>query len=260
MPVTLLNSLGVSVRNYDGSDRAGARCGGNREGGRQHLVEPGATWAAGDPTRRRRYAIEDSRHRRHTDGIRQEAEHRLVVERISNVDKCLPLRLDIGGKYLCYYSARHRQLVEITDPAEDRSRWNCLSCGRAACKLVPCPCAGDSPYPGTFLSIGVSRLRARTASARGPSRCSWRAFSTNAASSLDHQHGAGCQAHEPLGRAADDLLVEPRMAHEPDYKQFEMLFVDQRDDGMDRMTGKQVGLEHSPRHRLETGLHVRIVL
>ena len=35
------------------------------------------------------------------------------------------------------------------------------------------------------------------------------------------------------------------MTHEPDHKQFEMLLVDERDDSVDRMTGKQVGFERN---------------
>ena len=35
------------------------------------------------------------------------------------------------------------------------------------------------------------------------------------------------------------------MTHEPDHKQFEMLLVDERDDGVHRMTGKQAGLERN---------------
>jgi hypothetical protein len=51
------------------------------------LDKAGTAWAPGDPTRWCRHAIEDSRHRRHTHRVWKEAEHRLIVERVPNVEE-----------------------------------------------------------------------------------------------------------------------------------------------------------------------------
>src|SRR5437660_11831983 len=69
--------------------------------------------------------------------------------------------------------------------------------------------------------------------------------------SFHHENSAWRQAHETLGGAADDLFIEPRMSHEPDDEQIEVLLVDECYYGLDRMTRKQMRLErHTGRLRL----------
>src|SRR5215831_16745013 len=75
----------------------------------------------------------------------------------------------------------------------------------------------------------------------------WRSKSSRSAQRLFHdEDGAWRKANKALGRATNDLMVEPGMPHEPDDEQIEMLLAHQCHDRLDRVSGKKVSLDLDP--------------
>src|SRR5208282_1528413 len=60
---------------------------------------------------------------------------------------------------------------------------------------------------------------------------------------LDDEDRAGCQAHQTVGRAADDALVELRMAHEADHEEIDTVRPDKLHYRRHDVAGHDVRLE-----------------